>query len=257
MQPRVLILQANGTNRDQELHFAFELAGAQPEIISLYELRTQKKTWQDYQILAIAGGFSYGDILGAGKLLALDLEIYFQEELKSFIAAGKPVIGICNGFQTLMKTGVFSSNDTNALPTTTLTTNKNGNFECRWVLLKPNSKICLWTNELQEPIYCPVAHGEGRFFAQDSATINTLAKNQQIAFSYANPEGLLANEIYPFNPNGSMEDIAGICNVQGNVLGLMPHPEDHVLPYQHPCWTRGEKGRLGLDVFKNGVRYCE
>lgn len=255
MQPRVLILHANGTNRDQELATAFELAGAQAEIVHLNHLRDRKKRWQDYQMLAIPGGFSYGDTLGAGRLLALDLRIYFADEVRTFVESGKPVIGICNGFQALVKTGLLP-NSHQGLQDATLTFNAGGQFECRWVTLHAQSKICLWTRELSEPIYCPVAHGEGRFELGDAKLLDKLRAQDQLALCYADSDGSPADQ-YPFNPNGSVAAIAGVCNPQGNVLGLMPHPEDHVLPYQHPRWTRGESGQLGLRLFESALKFLK
>lgn len=259
MLPRVLILHADGTNRDLEAARAFELAGAAPEIVPLNQLRARERRWADYQILAIPGGFSYADTLGAGKLLALDLQIYFADEIREFISSGKPVIGICNGFQALAKAGLLPTASFQS-PTATLTFNANGHFECRWVTLAPQSQVCVWTRGLG-PIECPVAHGEGNFVLRDQAMLETLRANQQIALTYARADGSPAQGEYPFNPNGSLADIAGVCNAQGNVLGLMPHPEDHVTVYQHPRWTRrrspagdGERSRLGLRLFENGVR---
>lgn len=252
MKPRVLILHANGTNRDLDLAYAFELAGAQAEIIHLNHLRTHKKNWDDYQILALPGGFSYGDTLGAGRLFALDLKTYFAEEVRSFVESGKPVIGICNGFQALVKTDLLPDLNEES-HTATLTFNASGHFECRWVTLIPRSKTCLWTQALTEPIYCPVAHGEGQFVLSKNELLASLDKNNQIALCYSYEDGTPASTEYPSNPNGSVADIAGICNLQGNVLGMMPHPEDHVLPYQHPRWTKGEQGNLGLRLFENGV----
>jgi len=252
MRPRVLILHANGTNRDQELAFAFELAGAQPVIIHLNQLRQWKERWQDYQILAIPGGFSYADTLGAGRLLALDLRTYFADEIQTFVASGKPVIGICNGFQALVKTGLLP--DTSGPEhQATLTFNAQGRFECRWVTLQSSSQTCLWTRDLPEQIYCPVAHGEGRFVLNDPEQLTVLKNNDQIALTYVTA----TEQEYPNNPNGSIAEIAGICNPQGNVFGLMPHPEDHVLPYQHPRWTRGERGNMGLKLFENSVNYVK
>ncbi len=275
MKPRALILHANGTNRDAEAAQAFELAGAQAEIVPLNQLRAKEKQWSDYQLLVLPGGFSYADALGAGKLLALDLQVYFADQVREFVERGKPVLGICNGFQALVKAGLLPS-PIRACPehsegrgdggevTATLTFNASGRFECRWVTLVPRSRACIWTRGLQEPIYCPVAHGEGNFMLADPGVLETLQTRDQIALTFAQDDGSPANGAYPDNPNGSLADIAGVCNLQGNVLGLMPHPEDHVLPYQHPRWTRrrspsgeGETGRMGLPLFVNGVRHAQ
>jgi phosphoribosylformylglycinamidine synthase subunit PurQ / glutaminase len=244
---RTIILHADGTNRDHEAAQAFTLAGSEPEIVHLNQLRRGERRWSDYQILVLPGGFSYADALGAGKILALELNEYFADEVRAFVDTGKPVIGICNGFQALVKAGI--------LPGTapaTLTFNAAGRFECRWITLMPQSETCLWTNDLQEPIYCPVAHGEGRFVLGDDVTL----PREQVALTYTAFDGAPAHGEYPLNPNGSVFDIAGVCNARGNVLGLMPHPEDHIYPYQHPRWTRGERGKMGLPLFRNGVEYA-
>lgn len=255
MKPKALILFATGTNRDQDLAAAFELSGAEPVIHPVIRLREKRLNWSDYQLLAIPGGFSYADALGAGKLLALDLATYFSDEVKSFIDTGKPVIGICNGFQALVKSGILPEPLTDA-PTgrSTLTYNAGRHFECRWVSLNAASKSCLWTQELKEIIDCPVAHGEGNFQVENPSLAQYLLENDQVAFVYAHPDGQPANGAYPANPNGSVLDIAGICNRKGNVLGLMPHPEDHIFPFQTPDRFR-RTGHLGLALFKNGVHY--
>lgn len=256
MLPRALILHAYGSNRDLEAAHAFELAGAQPEIVPLTELRAGTLRWSDYQLLCLPGGFAYADALGAGKLLALDLNVYFADQANAFVDSGKAVIGMCNGFQALVKSGILpDGRRDNSAPTTTLTFNAAGHFECRWITLTPQSKTCVWTRGLNEPIYCPVAHGEGNYTVIDESLIGELQSRDQIALVYANPDGSPADGEYPHNPNGSIADIAGVCNPAGNVLGLMPHPENHILPYQHPRWTRGESGQLGLTLFKNGVEY--
>ena len=257
MPPKALILHTTGTNRDQDAVQALELAGATAEIVHLNQLRAGERHWQDYQMLVLPGGFSYADALGAGKLLALELRIYFAEEVRAFVGSGKPVIGICNGFQALVKSGILPDPATmGSDPAATLTFNASGHFECRWVTLQPQSQTCLWTRGLTEAIYCPVAHGEGNFVTQQAQTGARLKANDQIALVYTTPAGKSAQGTYPDNPNGSIQDIAGICNPDGNVLGLMPHPENHIYPQQHPRWTRGETGGSGLPLFANGVQYA-
>jgi phosphoribosylformylglycinamidine synthase subunit PurQ / glutaminase len=255
LKPRVLILHADGTNRDHDAAQAFELAGADADIVHLNQLRAGEKQWGDYQLLAVPGGFSYADALGAGKLLALDLNTYFMEEVRSFVESGKPVIGICNGFQALVKSGLLPA-ATEATSQATLTFNAAGHFECRWVTLKPQSQRCLWTRDLTDLIECPIAHGEGRFMLNDPDDLAALIAHNQIALSYVQRDGTPADGAYPINPNGSIGDIAGVCNPQGNVLGLMPHPEDHIFAYQHPRRTRDECGHSGLRLFENGVKHA-
>jgi phosphoribosylformylglycinamidine synthase len=301
-----LILHANGTNRDHEAALALSLAGARPEIVHLNELRAGTRRWADYQMLAVPGGFSYADALGAGKLLALDLLAYFADEVSAFVASGKPVIGICNGFQALVKAGILpggaglkpqfehvqpggmAAGERSLLPDdrrplwaadneswsrsgqtvphpakrrpsalATLTFNAAGRFECRWVTLLPQSEVCVWTRGLREAIECPVAHGEGNFLVAAPDVLSALQAMGQVALVYAGPQGGPAGGAYPYNPNGSAGDIAGVCNPAGNVLGLMPHPEDHLFAYQHPRWTRGAQGGLGLPLFVNGVKHAE
>ena len=257
MLPRALILHAYGSNRDLDAGHAFELAGAQAEIVPLTELRAGALRWSDYQLLCLPGGFAHADALGAGKLFALDLNVYFADQVTTFVDAGKPVIGMCNGFQALVKSGILPDGRRNTdSATTTLRFNAAGHFECRWITLTPQSEKCVWTRGLTELIYCPVAHGEGNYTVIDESLITDLVAQDQIALVYANPDGSSANGAYPQNPNGSIADIAGVCNPEGNVLGLMPHPENHILPYQHPRWTRGESGQLGLTLFENGVKFA-
>ena len=262
MKPKALVLQAHGSNRDFDVIEALTLAGAEAVGIPLNELRKTKKLLSEFQLLVIPGGFSYADALGAGKLLALDLTSYFANEIAGFVESGKPVIGICNGFQALVKSGILpgespspSVNEARS-DGATLTFNAQGHFECRWVTLSPVSQKCIWTKGLDSLIECPIAHGEGNFQTSSDFPLSSFLGNDQIALAYSCADGSPANGEYPFNPNGSVLDIAGICNRQGNVLGLMPHPENHIYPYQHPQWTRRINRHRGLALFENGVKYA-
>jgi phosphoribosylformylglycinamidine synthase subunit PurQ / glutaminase len=269
-QPKAVVLLAAGSNRDQEAALALELAGAQADIVPLAELTTRRVSLASYQMLVVPGGFSYADALGAGKLLSLDFDTALAEDMRAFVSSGKPVLGVCNGFQALLKAGLLGGekwevrgeNEGRRLTshfsplTSTLTFNDDGHFECRWVHLKPRSQVCVWTRGLTETVYCPVAHGEGNFTTAGAASLAALEANDQVALVYARADGTPARGAYPDNPNGSIADIAGICNPAGNVLGLMPHPENHLYPYQHPRWARGERGGLGLKLFEQGVNYA-
>ena len=257
MKPRVLILFTPGINRDGDLSAAFQQAGAETDTQPLSVLRESRLGWFDYQILALPGGFSYADALGAGKLWALDLQVYFKEQMERFVSAGRPVIGICNGFQALVKAGFLpGQNGASQPPVSTLTFNQSGRFECRWVHLQAESQNCLWTRGIQTTIDCPIAHGQGNFQLQDPTVLVNLQQAGQIALRYLRPDGTLAAGQYPYNPNGSLADIAGICNPQGNVLGLMPHPEDHIFDFQNPKRST-RRNHSGLVLFQNGVRHAQ
>lgn len=261
MKPKALVLQARGTNRDIDVLDALTLARADPIEVPLNELRAGKKHFSEFQMLIVPGGFSYADALGAGKLLALDLNSYFDDEIATFVASGKPVIGICNGFQALVKSGILPGNEewmkADSSSLSTLTFNECGHFECRWVNLQPISQTCVWTKGLDEMIICPIAHGEGNFQTSDGSFLSVFTQNDQIALTYVLSDGSPAKGEYPANPNGSALDIAGICNPAGNVLGLMPHPENHIHSWQHPLCTRGASSGSGLALFENGVKYAK
>jgi len=244
-RPLAVVLTAPGTNRDAEAVDALDRAGAEPMVVPVTQLRERPSLLTSSQLLMLAGGFSYGDALGAGRLLALDLTVHLADELAAFITAGKPVLGVCNGFQALVRAGVLPGGELRAA----LGPNEQGRFECRWVTLVPGSQRCIWTSGLDEPIFCPVAHGEGRFVADDD-TLHVLRTGDRIALTYE-------HDTYPANPNGSLAAIAGVCDAGGTVLGLMPHPEDHVTARQHPRRSRGERGRSGLALFENGVRHAK
>jgi phosphoribosylformylglycinamidine synthase I len=234
--PNAIVIAGPGTNRDADLSLALELAGAVPRTVLASELVSSPALLDQAQLVAIAGGFSYGDSLGAGRMLALDLAAGLGDVLHTYVESGRPMIGICNGFQVLART--------NALPGA-LGHNTSGTFECRWVVLEslPKSR-CIWTQGLEETIHCPIAHGEGRYVHPDP---DSLAEAGQVALRYRST-----------NPNGSVADIAGVCNATGNVLGLMPHPENFIVERQHPHHHRSDKvesgaAHLGLALFRNGV----
>jgi phosphoribosylformylglycinamidine synthase len=252
-KPRVLILHANGTNRDHDAALACTVAGGEPEIVHVNQLAHGMRRLSDYDMIVVPGGFSYGDDLGAGVLWAQDLRLRFGAELQDFVDSGRPVLGICNGFQALVKAGLLPDADVNIAPeqrTSTLTFNAHRQFECRWVVLEPQEdSVCLFTRGLVDPILAPVAHGEGRFLTAASATVDALRAAGMIALRYS-------ADNYPHNPNGSAARIAGICNRAGNVLGLMPHPENHIFDWQHPGFG-GDRFRRGggLALFTNALRY--
>lgn len=266
--PKVCVLRTAGTNCDKESAFAFKKAGAEPELVHINSLICRMKGLHDYQILVFPGGFSYGDDLGAGKILANELKYKLKEELVKFIGAGKLIIGICNGFQVLVKSGLLPG-DGNFEQSATLMLNDTGKFEDRWVYLKTQDSrlktpalpagrhnACVWTKDLPKVIYLPVAHGEGKFITKDKSVLEKLRKNNQIVFQYCDEKGEFSG--YPHNPNGSIDNIAGICDETGRILGLMPHPERHIEFSAHPRWT-GAKQKMagdGLGIFKNGVEYA-
>jgi phosphoribosylformylglycinamidine synthase len=255
MIPNVLILRAPGINRDGDAALACELAGATADRVHVNRIADGAVKLRDYAMLIIPGGFSYGDHLGAGKLLAVDLAHRLGDQLRDFVADGRPVIGICNGFQVLVKAGVLPGSA--GPPVITLTDNRSGRFECRWVRLQadPQSR-CIFTRGMERTIEVPVAHGEGRIALANDDALTGLRSGGQIALRYVGDDG--GPVAYPANPNGSQNDIAGICNAQGNVLGLMPHPENAIRPQQHPRWTREpwRDSGDGLAIFRNAVEYA-
>lgn len=252
MGPPVLILHGVGTNRDREAAWACERAGGAPEIVTVSALADGSRTLADYRMLVLPGGFSYGDDLGAGRVLGLLLKTRLGDQIRAHLEARRPVLGICNGFQALVKSGLLPG-----LPDAqvTLTRNASDRFECRWVTLEPDpSSPCVFTRTLTEPILCPAAHGEGRLACADAATQQRLEDAGLAALRYVpTPERA---DGYPGNPNGSAGHIAGLCDTTGTILGLMPHPEDHLIPEHHPRYHRGDTGWTGLPLFEGGVRYA-
>ncbi|MGQ0645037.1 MAG: phosphoribosylformylglycinamidine synthase I [Elusimicrobiota bacterium] len=256
---KALVLRCAGTNCDEETALALEEAGAAPERVHVNALIGGEKKLKDYQLLAIPGGFSFGDDIASGKVLANKLLNHLREPLEEFLRARKPVIGVCNGFQVLVKCGLLPGLDLwDDRLTATLTANDSGKFECRWIHLKTEPARCPFVKGLPEVFPLPVAHGEGKFVPESDGLYRLLEKNRQIAFRYVDGRGRRAG--YPANPNGSRGGVAGVCNAQGNVLGLMPHPERYAFARQHPAWTRlraGGRHGPGLILFKNAVRYAK
>jgi phosphoribosylformylglycinamidine synthase len=240
MKPKAIILRASGTNCDMETKSAFDFVGATTELVHINELLKGYKKLTDYDIMAIPGGFSFGDDISAGKIFALRIK-GLKDDFNNFIKAKKPVLGICNGFQVLVKTG-FLPYDKNLKQKATLYLNDVGHFICRWVKIKLNKKSpCIFTNGLPDEFYLPIAHGEGNFISSKDVISDLKKKN-------------LDAIIYDENPNGSYEDIAGITNESGNVLGLMPHPERTFFSLQEP-WKSKNKLSIGYEFFKNAVEY--
>jgi phosphoribosylformylglycinamidine synthase I len=234
-RPRAAVVAGPGTNRDRDVCLALELAGAEPEVVLASELAADRNRLDGAQLVVVAGGFSHGDALGAGRMLALDLTVAAGDALARFAATGRAVIGICNGFQVLTRAGLLPG---------ALGHNESGTFVCTWVeLAADTSSVCVWTRDLPASIHCPVAHGEGRYVHLDPTE---LAARGQVALRYAGT-----------NPNGSVDGIAGVCDPTGVVLGLMPHPENHVVARQHPQHRRGgTTEHLGLALFRNGVEHA-
>ncbi len=273
---RAIVLRAAGINCDMETEYALELAGAKAERVHINRIIEDKGMLDDYQIIVFPGGFSYGDDVAAGKILANQVMHHLSDSVRRFIDDGKLVLGICNGFQVLVKAGILPG-DSKRLATegtevtekesergsnnqsVTITYNDSGKFEDRWVYLAAQSEKvpgakCVFIDSGRQ-IYLPVAHAEGKVVTRDEATLDELKSEGRVAFKYVDENGEEGG--YPINPNGSTESIAGLTDATGRVLGLMPHPERFVRATQHPRWTRREKDAKadGMMIFDNAVKY--
>ena len=251
--PRAMVLRTAGTNCDGETARALELGGAQAEVWHLERLLAEPGRLEQLEILVLAGGFSHGDDVGAGRVWGLDLRRRLADELWAYVERGGLVLGICNGFQALLESGLLAPRGRQAAQReVALTANTSNHYECRWVTLESLDCACPWI-EAGERWPVPVAHAEGRFAVGDAGVLERLQAAGQVALRYVNPEGGPAS--YPANPNGSLADVAGICDETGRVLGLMPHPERNVSPWHHPRWTRMEARREGegLPFFRRMV----
>lgn len=258
---RVIVIRTAGTNCDRETQLAFESSGARADLVHVNQLARKEKTLDNYHIMAIPGGFTYGDDIASGKILANELRFKMGDSLRKFISSGRLIIGICNGFQVLVKAGLLPNLDGAAQTIeSTLTLNDSDKFEDRWVYLKRTSEKCVWTKGINKVIELPVAHGEGKFIPKDRRVLKKMRDEDLVVFEYVDRGGERAG--YPYCPNGSVDNIAGICDPTGRIFGLMPHPERHISPYQHPTWTRRSRGLTkktagdGLIIFKNGVNYA-
>lgn len=251
--PNVLILRAPGTNCDEEAQHAFQLAGANADRVHINRLRENPSLLHHYQILMIPGGFSYGDDVAAGKIFANQLAAFLSDEVRKFRDAEKLILGVCNGFQVLLKAGVLIPPDDDG-PVATLAHNTQG-YQDRWLHLKVTSNKCPFLKGIQR-MEIPMAHGEGNFVCRKEWILQGLEQTGQLVLKYVHPTGEPAKG-FPDNPNGSQADVAGVCDMTGRVLGLMPHPERHILPTQHPRWTReGLKAEGdGMQLFRNAVAF--
>ncbi|MEM3615349.1 MAG: phosphoribosylformylglycinamidine synthase I [Candidatus Methanomethylicia archaeon] len=235
MKPRVLIIRVAGTNCDVETARAVEEAGMSVLIIHTNKLINRSIDLFDFHALIIPGGFSYGDYVRAGAIWAAKISSKLNDDIISFSNSGKPILGICNGFQILVELGLIPGWDYASHPQIALAPNISGKFECRWVFLKPNgiNNVFMKYYDENSIVSMPVAHSEGRFIASKDV-LDKLFERGQVTFQYSRDDGGLACGNYPYNPNGSYMDIAGVCNSSGNVMGLMPHPERATYYWQYP-----------------------
>jgi phosphoribosylformylglycinamidine synthase I len=249
---KALMLRAPGTNRDVDTQIAFEMAGAAVESALVTELFRKEKRLADYHIAVIPGGFTYGDDISAGRIMANEIRLRLGEDIRKFVEDGRLVLGICNGFQVLVKTGILPGIAGQSAQPVTLTNNDSGKFECRWVYLKVNKKSpCVFTRGMKG-MYVPIAHGEGKLAAEPG-----VLEKLNIVVQYVDEKGETGAG-YPANPNGSANDIAGICDASGRIFGLMPHPEDFIRWTQHPRWTRETERQdlYGPQIFTNAVAWA-
>jgi phosphoribosylformylglycinamidine synthase subunit PurQ / glutaminase len=259
--PNVCVLNAPGVNCNFETGQAFDMAGAETEQVHISQLQSGDRRLDDYQVLALSGGFSYGDDIAAGRILGLEIRKTLGEDLNRFVEAGKVILGICNGFQVLVESGMLpdgqiSEKDSRSIA---LAHNESGHFECRWTQLAVEKSISPFflPDDIGEIIELPVAHAEGRFLKGENKAYERLIDAGQVLLRYCDANGNYTED-YPGNPNASPLGITGICDPSGHVVGLMPHPERFVRPEQHPNWRRGEGSRpIGAVLCMNIVDYLK
>lgn len=249
---RVCILRTDGTNCDEELFYAFERYGGLPEYVHINQLRNKSKKLKNFQILAFPGGFSYGDDIASGKILAVELISFLKDEITGYINKGGLIIGICNGFQTLVRTGLLPFNQLGKM-SVTMAQNESGHFECRWIKLKFEKSKCIFLNNNSGQVGdFAINSGEGRFFSTPDV-IRKVEDQNHVILRYVD-EMDRPTQNYPINPNGSLHAIAGVCDPTGRIIGMQPHPEKFVDFTQHPNWRRVKysKGALALQNFNDG-----
>ncbi len=251
---KVLVLTGYGINAEKELGYAFKIAGGFPDIIHLEDIISNRKILKKYQILAFPGGFSFGDHIASGKVFANIIKNNLIDELVDFINHDKLVIGICNGFQIITKLGIIPDFENDHEQVASLIENESGHFENRWVWVKIEDNNSPWLYNIDK-LYLPVRHGEGKFITKDSNILKKLINNKQVVLRYFNPNSDIVE--YPYNPNGSIENIAGIISKNGNIFGLMPHPEAYIFKENHPRWFENNinKDEMGIRIFINGIKY--
>jgi phosphoribosylformylglycinamidine synthase len=252
---KAIVLRAAGINCDMETEYALELAGAKAQRVHINRIIEDKGLLDEFQIIVFPGGFSYGDDVAAGKILANQIVHHLFEPIQKFIEEGRLVLGICNGFQVLVKMGILpGGNSSKHQEDVTITYNDSGKFEDRWVYLAPQTERCVFIGRGRQ-IYLPIAHAEGKVVTKDAGTLEELKSEGHVAFKYVDENGEEGD--YPINPNGSMDSIAGLTDTTGRVLGLMPHPERFVRPTQHPRWSRLENvDNDGMTIFANALEYA-
>ena len=248
---KVIVVRAAGINCDGETMHAWRLAGAEPSLVHVNELIRRRSLLDEAQVLTVPGGFSFGDDIAAGTILAARFVHHLADSVSGFVAAGKLVLGICNGFQVLVKMGLLPGGAVGP-GRVSLAANASSKFEDRWVRMAVCSRRCPFLQRTSE-VEAPIAHAEGRLVVDGEETLVRLRRDDHVALRYVGADGEVGG--YPVNPNGSMDGIAGLMDATGRVLGLMPHPERHVDRTQHPCWTRGpvDAPATGLEVFRSAV----
>lgn len=253
--PKVCVLKTDGINCDEETLQAFLLAGGSPTLVHVNQLREGSENLGKYQILVLPGGFSYGDDVASGKILALELISYLKDQISRFVEKKGLILGICNGFQVLVRTGLLPFGTIGKMQAT-LTNNDSGHFECRWINLKvEDNNACVFLKGVRGSVSYQVAHGEGKFFT-DPKILARIEQEKLVVFRYSDEMGN-PTQTYPLNPNGSLKAIAGICDPSGRILGLMPHPERFIRKTQYPNWRRmPDLEPQGLPLFKKMVAYA-